>query len=382
MKKKTLEAWQKAPVKIVSEAINHAEKQNEEDNLIGFLLLDVGAEMLLKTYLGLPKQLTGATTSEDERHVILRKGFHDIVEGVKNSRAGISEKDLARVEFFHGIRNKLYHQGNGLTVQRTHLNEYLIVIKGLFKQLLKIDLDEQLPSTSLTKEEVETISLMKDEVVRYLNVSRAKRDTLHLCCNLAIEIISPELLLPSFKKKFGELREKSFSDYYYAMDGDEVITARVMPKDINERIKIVDLFMSIITPSIKNSNYYDALNLPVKIGNKYEIEALSSHIGVKSIEIERREVSGISSILFNDSFDLDDFYYNIVSIVILDDVFFMYNLSMMFFDYDKMYPRQYYESEIEYLESMLDTCKSNVKVIDDYIFRIGSWLEKQRQQPS
>ena len=217
MNKKNLEAWQKAPVKIVSEAIQHTNKQNEEDNLIAFLLLDVGTEMLLKTYLGLPKKITGSITSEDERYSIIRKGFHDVIEGVKNSRQGISAKDLARVEFFHGIRNKLYHQGNGLTVQRVHLEEYISVIKTLFKQLLKVDLDVQLSNSSLTKEEAERISLIKADIHESLKLTRIKRKDLELCCNLVVETVAPKLLLPSFIRNFTNFRKEAFSEDDYIL---------------------------------------------------------------------------------------------------------------------------------------------------------------------
>jgi hypothetical protein len=252
MSKKNLEAWQKAPVKIVSEAVHHASKKSEEDNLIAFLLLDVGAEMLLKTYLGLPKKITGSTTSEDERYSIIRKGFHDVVEGVKNSRQGISLKDLARVEFFHGIRNKLYHQGNGITVQRVHLEEYISVIKVLFKQLLKVDLDEQLSNTSLTKEQAERISQIKEDVNNSLSLTKTKGKELELTCELIVEEVAPNFLLPSFVKKFKSLRERAFSEENYTLEGDNFIAYKKLPNDTEKRMEIVSWFEELITPFAKN----------------------------------------------------------------------------------------------------------------------------------
>ncbi|MEZ9469248.1 hypothetical protein AB4211_02365 [Vibrio lentus] len=375
MSKKNLEAWQKAPVKIVGEAVNHASKNSEEDNLIAFLLLDVGAEMLLKTYLGLPKKITGATTSEDERYSIIRKGFHDVVEGVKNSRQGISLKDLARVEFFHGIRNKLYHQGNGLTVQRIHLEEYISVIKVLFKQLLKVDLDEQLSNTSLTKEQAERISQIKEEINNSLSLAKTKKKELELTCELIVEEVTPNFLFPSFVKKFNSLREQAFSEEDYTLEGDNVITYKRLPYDTEKRMEIVSWFEELITPLANKSPYFDMLYRQVEVGNKHHIDAMSSHLGIKVIDIERQKVPHILSVIFNDFFDLDVFYKHIVEMIVFNDLYFMTQLDFMCFDYKNIYPQPHYQSDLEYWESTLDTFTSQNAELDNYIARMNSWLE-------
>lgn len=375
MNKKILEAWQKAPVKIVSEAIQYASNQNEEDNLIAFILLDVGAEMLLKTYLGLPKNITGSTTSEDERYSIIRKGFHDIIEGVKGSRQGISAKELARVEFFHGIRNKLYHQGNGLTVQRVHLEEYISVIKTLFQQLLKVDLDVQLSNSSLTKEEAERISLIKADIHKSLDLARTKRKELELCCNLVVETVAPKLLLPSFIRNFTNHVEKAFSEDGGTLVGDEFITYKRLPNDTNERMKIVGWFQELITPLVEHSPYFNALYSQVEVGNRHHIEAMGSHLGIKNIDVERQKVPHMLNIIFNEFFNLNDLYTNIVEIIVFNDVYFMSELDFMTFDYKNMYPQPYDQSDLEYWSSTLDTFKSQNKNLETYISRVNLWLD-------
>ncbi|PQJ67144.1 hypothetical protein [Photobacterium angustum] len=375
MSKENLEAWQKAPVKIVSEAINHARKKSEEDNLIAFLLLDVGAEMLLKTYLGLPKKITGSTTSEDERYTIIRKGFHDVVEGVKSSRQGISLKDLARVEFFHGIRNKLYHQGNGLTVQRIHLEEYISVIKVLFKQLLKVDLDKQLSNTSLTKEQAERISQIKEEINNYLSLAKTKIKELELACELIIEEVAPNFLFPSFVKKFNSLLEQACSEEGYTYEGDIVITYKRLPYCTEKRMEIVSRFEELITPLVNKSPYFDMLYRQVEVGNKHQIDAISSQLGIKSIDVERQKVPHILSVIFNDFFDLDVFYKNIVEMVVFNDLYFISRLNYMFFECKDIYPQRHDESDLEYWESTLVLFTSQNAELDNYIARMNSWLE-------
>ncbi|WP_166421024.1 hypothetical protein [Pseudoalteromonas sp. Z1A8] len=375
MDRKKLDAWQKAPVKIVSEAIYHAEKQNEEDNLISFLLLDVGAEMLLKTYLRLPKHITGSITPEDERYNIIRKGFHGVIEGVKNSRQGISAKELARVEFFHGLRNKLYHQGNGLTVQRSHLDEYIAIIKSLFKQLLKVDIDEQLSSTTLTKDEAERIAELREEIDSLLESSQTKSDTLKTLCSLIVEKIASQLLLPSFAREFEVLRDRAYSEEGFSISKGEVTSYKTLPNDTSMRMEILSWFEELIMPIIKTSPYFETLQKKIKVGNKLHIDSLSSHLGIKNVDVVRHEVPVILSIIFDDFFNLDDFYFNIVEIIVFGDIDFQWQWNFMCFTLKDIYPMQHNETELEYWVSTLDTCNSQNRKLDDFIKQANYWLE-------
>ncbi|WP_025566116.1 hypothetical protein [Psychromonas sp. SP041] len=369
-----LEAWQKAPVKIVLEAIKHSKNKNEEDNLIAFLLLDVGAEMLFKTYLGLPKKITGAITSEDERYNITRKGFHDVVEGVKNSRQGISVKDLARVEFFHGIRNKLYHQGNGLAVHSSHLLEYIDVLKILFKQLLKVELDDFISSSRLSKDQVVYIAKIKKEVSESLEKSRSLKNKLELLSELVIEAISPALLLPSYKRKFSALSEKAFSQENFTLIGEEVHSYKCLPVETDKRADIVEWFKDITKPLLIGSKYYDVLYKSTQAGEHHHIRALGNTLGIKTVEVERQIVPNIFGFIYNDFFDLKSYYKHIVEIVIFQDVYFNNQLNFMVFENDDIHPQFHDQSDIEYWDSTLKSCHTQNQKLNDFINIIDNWL--------
>ncbi|MGP1722500.1 hypothetical protein [Shewanella frigidimarina] len=374
MNNKKLEPWQKAPVKIIIEAINHAKKQNEDDNLIAFLLLDVGAEMLLKTYLSLPKKVIGAITSDDERFNITRKGFHDVIEGVKNSRQGIKNTDLARIEFFHGIRNKLYHQGNGLTVPLTHLVEYIEVLKTLFKQLLKIDLDEYFSDSRMTKEEIMRVVKIKEKVSEALKTSLILKENLKFTCNLVIEAISPALLLPSYTRKFSVLTEKAFSEDNFTLVDGEVQSYKALPRETAARAEIAEWFQELITPLISDSKYYDVLSKPVGTGQKHHIEAISQTLGIRKLNIEIQKVPNILSVIYDSYFDLQSLYFNIVDIIIFDDIYFIRELDYMAFDIKELLPQFHDESDIEFWQSRLNSCDDQNKKLENFIQRIENWL--------
>lgn len=379
MNNQKLEPWQKAPVKIVSEGINLAKKHNEEDSLIAFLLLDVAAEMLLKTYLGLPKKVTGAITSEDERFAITRKGFHDIVEGVKNSRQGISVKDLARVEFFHGVRNKLYHQGNGLTVKRDHLEEYIEVLKVLFIQLLKINLNDLLSNSKMTKEQAEYIVGIKEKIATELKDSRMIKSKLDSLCDLVIEVVSPRLLLPTYTREFAKLVDQAFSVDSFTMVGDELIPTTELPRETDKLTEIVECFKALTTPVVLNSKYYNALYKNIEAGNKHNIEALGNTLGIKNFNVERQMIPSVFSVIFDELFDLKSFYYNVVEIVIFNDVYFRSEVGSMIFEIEKLYPPYNYNYDLEYWESTLNSCKFQNQKLSMFVSRVDKWLSVEGQ---
>ena len=59
--------WQSGPTELISLAIHHLRNNSDFDRRIAFLLLDIGIETLLKTYLTLPDKITGAKTKFHER---------------------------------------------------------------------------------------------------------------------------------------------------------------------------------------------------------------------------------------------------------------------------------------------------------------------------
>ncbi|MCJ8352193.1 hypothetical protein [Moritella sp.] len=140
-------------------------------------------------------------------------------------------------------------------------------------------------------------------------------------------------------------------------------------------MKIVGWFEEFVTPLVQNSPYFNALYSQVEVGNKYHIEAMRRHLGIKNIDVERQKVPHMLSIVFNDVFDLNDFYINIVEIIVFNDVYFMNELDFIIFDYKNIYPQSYDQSDLEYWASTLDSFKSQNKKLETYISQINLWLD-------
>lgn len=136
--------WQYTPTELIECALGYMDKPSDLDQRLAFLLLDVGVETLFKTYLTLPDEVIKASLPYPKRREAAGGGFHSLAHGVK-AAAGekITNNDISHVEYFHTIRNRLYHEGDGVTVSARKVNEYAALATRLLKALLDVDLAEE-----------------------------------------------------------------------------------------------------------------------------------------------------------------------------------------------------------------------------------------------
>ena len=137
--------WQSGPTELIRYALDHLHRPSDLSQRIAFLLLDVGVETLFKTFLELPEEVTGAKMSYSKRRAAVEGSFHDLLEGLKEAAgdrlAGI---ELTHVQFYHNLRNKLYHQGNGITIPVDKANGYASIAVELLRRLLSVDLQQEI----------------------------------------------------------------------------------------------------------------------------------------------------------------------------------------------------------------------------------------------
>ncbi|SFN90801.1 hypothetical protein SAMN05660284_02499 [Formivibrio citricus] len=82
--------------------------------------IDNAVELMIKTYLGLPKRITGLVITRKE-FAELSEGFPSLIDGLEQHAPDkLDGIDLGTIEWYHRLRNELYHQGNGLTVEPTY----------------------------------------------------------------------------------------------------------------------------------------------------------------------------------------------------------------------------------------------------------------------
>lgn len=132
--------WVSGPREILQHGLSLLHEDSDRNRRLALLSIDNAVELTIKTYLGLPKRITGIQIS--------RKDFMDISESFPKMLDALEEHagqylngiDLGDIEWFHRLRNQLYHQGNGLTVARDQVEVYAELAKLLFKNLFSDDL--------------------------------------------------------------------------------------------------------------------------------------------------------------------------------------------------------------------------------------------------
>jgi len=130
------EPWTDGPRELLQHAATHLGMGADFDRRIAMISIDNAVELAIKTYIGLPKrsrgtdgptrkELEAANESFPELLDLLNRYYDDKLTGV----------DLGDVEWYHRLRNLLYHSGNGITVNRARVEAYFQIALALFENL-------------------------------------------------------------------------------------------------------------------------------------------------------------------------------------------------------------------------------------------------------
>lgn len=223
MERKFEKPWQVMPARVIELGIKHAKKESDFDHQVGFLLLDIGVEAALKIFLI-------ANKNEDLEFI----RFPELIKKVQsemNSR-NISGIDLQDVSYFHGIRNKLYHQGDGVKPTTDNLQKYAELAKTIAEKLLNVDIVE-------IEEPKQPDKSAKDE--RFIFDERRKRkrsiqeltDELkkrfkcfHETCHFIAELKRPKLATRQVAAQIAHIRKSFIDEEEYVYDKSAGITSK------------------------------------------------------------------------------------------------------------------------------------------------------------
>ncbi len=137
--------WTKGPGEILRHAFSLLEEDTDTSRRIAMILVDNSIELILKTFIGLPYRITGIRIprKEIEEAKASFPGLLDAIE--KNADSKLDGIDFGEIEWYHRLRNQLYHDGNGLTVERERVEVYAELANILFERLFGerlLDIDE------------------------------------------------------------------------------------------------------------------------------------------------------------------------------------------------------------------------------------------------
>lgn len=114
---------------------------------IGVILVDNAVELTMSVYLGLPRRTNGLSLQRKQIEE-MTFNFSKLLEGLEtHAPEALDGINLGIVEWYHRLRNQLYHEGNGLTVETRKAEAYLGIAVALHQRLFGEPWDSQ-PSES------------------------------------------------------------------------------------------------------------------------------------------------------------------------------------------------------------------------------------------
>jgi hypothetical protein len=140
--------WATGPGEILRHGLALLKKGSDANRRLAMISVDNAVELMIKTYLGLPKRITGLSIS--------RKDFQEIAESFPALLDALEKRggdkivgiDVGEIEWYHRIRNKLYHEGHGLTVERKKVEFYAQLANLLFENFFGVKLVDTISDES------------------------------------------------------------------------------------------------------------------------------------------------------------------------------------------------------------------------------------------
>lgn len=132
--------WASGPGEILRHGHSLLREDSDTNRRLAMIAIDNAVELTIKTFLGLPKRITGLQISRKEYDEI-SESFPRLLDALeKHASDKLTGLDLGEIEWYHRLRNELYHQGNGLTVERDKVEVYSQLANVLFKNLFGFEL--------------------------------------------------------------------------------------------------------------------------------------------------------------------------------------------------------------------------------------------------
>jgi hypothetical protein len=141
----TPQPWSTGPHEILHHAISLLKNDSDTNRRLAMILVDNAVEQMIKTYLNLPKRISGLSVPRAKREQIA-ESFPAMLDALEDFAADkLVGVDLGNIEWYHRLRNQLYHEGFGLTVARVNVEVYAELANALFKNLFGFALPATAP---------------------------------------------------------------------------------------------------------------------------------------------------------------------------------------------------------------------------------------------
>jgi hypothetical protein len=131
-----MKPWVSGPKELLEHAVAHMPLGSAFDHRIALISIDNAVELAIKVFLGLPERARGAPGPGRRELEQASQSFPELLDLLeKHAPDKIRGFELGDIEWYHRLRNDLYHNGNGITVDSDKVDSYLQLAKVLFESL-------------------------------------------------------------------------------------------------------------------------------------------------------------------------------------------------------------------------------------------------------
>lgn len=135
--------WVSGPKELLNHGLLHLDLDTDFDSRMAMISIDNAVELMIKTYLGLPKRITKIENLSRKKYEEITNSFPNLMDGLEEFASDkLTGIELGDIEWFHRLRNQLYHDGNGITVEKEKVETYAAIAKILFENLFGTKLEE------------------------------------------------------------------------------------------------------------------------------------------------------------------------------------------------------------------------------------------------
>ena len=135
--------WTEGPVELLKHGLDHLKLGTDFDTRMAMICIDNAVELMMKTYLGLPERVTHISGLSKTKYDELIGTFPKLLIGLETYAPDkVLGFELENVEWYHRLRNQLYHEGNGVTVGKQTVEGYAAIAKIMCSNLFGIDADK------------------------------------------------------------------------------------------------------------------------------------------------------------------------------------------------------------------------------------------------
>jgi hypothetical protein len=156
--------WVSGAIELLRHADSHLNLNTAFDKRIAFISIDNGVETMIRTYLSLPKSKSGVKVDRKEFDEAGNSFPKLLALLEKYATAKLTGIDATDIEYYHRIRNTLYHEGTGLSVDDQYIMAYrgmaAVLLENLFntKTTLPVSEDSSLERLILNWNNIEKIA--------------------------------------------------------------------------------------------------------------------------------------------------------------------------------------------------------------------------------